>query len=333
MRRARERRQAPLALVQRYVAGPLARRLGVDGRGARVEPAAQGRRSLVYFVDLAGAPPAVLRAVPRLPDAWTLRHNHRLMRDLGLSVPALLAADLSPLSRLRWGFWAVVEERIAGSHIDEIGRPEPAARAVAAALAGIHNVGRRRWGWPVLGRWGSYRRYQLARVRRRALSLDGTLEQPRSAELVRWCVERAARAPLGPPFSLTHSRVYCANFVVTPDQSRAVAIDLLECRFGTFAIDLTWSLKRLCGERPDACAWFLDTYFAERTADCREAYERSRTYFEADYHLARASIYARRLARRAPGSQPARDKREGVRRHTARLAALTGIDFAVKSEP
>lgn len=333
LRRLRERRRARLDAVGRYVAGPLARRLGVDGAGARVEAAEQGKRSLVYFVELEGAAPAVLRAVTRFSDAWKLAHNLRRMRDLGLSVPRLLAADLSPLTRLRWGFWPVVEERIGGGHVDRLGRPEAAVRAVATTLASIHNVQRRRWGWPLLGRWGSYRRYQLARIRRRALSLDGPLERPRSAELIQWCAERAASAPLDPPFSLTHSRVYCANFIVTPDHARAYVIDLLECRFGTFAIDLTWSLKRLCGEQADACAWFLDTYFAERAAPCREAYERSRTYFEVDYHLARASIYARRFVRRVPGSRPAREKREGVRRHTARLSALTGIDFAVKPEP
>jgi hypothetical protein len=291
-----------LDAVRRYASGPLARRLGAAGRPVRLEPATRGKRSLVYFVEIEGVAPAVLRAVPGLADAWKLAHNLRALRAEGLPVPDLLAVDLWPLTRLRWGFWPVVERRIEGSHLDELGRPEAAVRAVAGLLARFHNVERRRWGWPAFGRWGSYRRHLLARMARRARTFDSVLETPRAADLVPWCREQAGAAPLDAPFSLTHSRVYCANFIVTPE-GQAYAIDLLECRFGTFAIDLTWALK----------------------------YERSRPFFEADYHLARASIYARRLPRRLHVPQAREQKLTALRRHAARLSELTGVELTIKT--
>ncbi len=325
-----EQRSEHLEAVRRYVRGPLARRLGVEGRPARVEPAVHGKRSLVYFVDIEGTAPTVVRAVPRFADAWKLAHNLRAFQTKKLRVPTLVAADLSPLTRLRWGFWPLVEERIEGGHLDELGRPEAAVRAVASTLAQFHNVTRRRWGWPALPRWGSYGRHLLARMEKRARNFDAVLDTPRAAMLMQWCRERAAQAPLAPPFSLTHSRIYCPNFIVTPAND-AYAIDLLECRFGTFGIDLTWALERLCAGEPQPCAWFLDAYFAERPAGRRGAYERSLPFFQVDYHLARASLYARRLPRRMHVPQARQQKLDALDRHAARLSHLTGIQLTIKA--
>ncbi|NQT51460.1 hypothetical protein HQ576_05390 [bacterium] len=329
-RRLGEQRDERLGVVQRYAEGPLARRLHCRGQTPRVEPAQHGKRSLVYFVDFPQGPSVVLRAVPRLAEAWTLAHNLQVLGAKGLRVPKLLAASFCPLGRLRWGFWPVVEERIQGKHLDDLGRPEAAVRAAAGTLAEFHNVERSRWGRPVLPRWGSYRRHLLDRMEQRAYHFDAVLATPRADPLMVWCRQHAAESPLDPPFALTHNRIYTPNFVVTPDH-RAYAVDLVECRFASFGIDLTWALKRLCADEPRATAWFLDAYFAQRPTACREAYERSRDFFEVDYHLARASIYARRYPRRLHVPHAKREKLNALRRHATRLRELTHIEFTVKT--
>lgn len=322
-------RRKLLDAVEGYCGGPLAKRLGAAGRPARVEPVPHGKRSMVYVVDFDGLPRTVFRAVLRFSDAWKLVYNHRHFLKLGLPVPRLLAASLWPPTRLRWGFWPVAEEYVEGRHLDQIGRPEPAVRAVAGTLARMHNVQRRRWGWPVLPRWGSYRRHLLARMHRRARDLEPSLEEARADELITWCRQRAAAAPLDAPFSLTHSRIYTSNFILTPD-NRAVAIDLLECRFGTFGTDVIWALKRICAEEPEICGWFLDAYFAQRPDECRAAFDRSLPFFDVDYHLARAGIYSRRFVRRRHVPSAARQKLGALREHVARLTATTGIEMAVR---
>jgi len=322
------RRNRMLAAARRYASGPLARVLGAGGRPARVEPAAQGVRSLVYFVEFDGIPRAVLRAVPRALDAWKLVYNLRHLAPTAAPVPRLLAAGRSPLARLRWGFWPVVEEWIEGRPAVGPARDEATVRAVAATLARLHNLERSRWGGPWLPRWTSYARHFLGRMAGRAGEVDLALARPRGAELGRWCREQAAAAPLGPPFSLTHSRVQPANFIVRPD-GLAVAIDLLECRYGTFAVDLPRALERICGGEPEASDWFLETYFGLRPARSREAFERSRAFFEADFQLGRASRFARRVRRSTKaGREPGRSL-DALRLHVARLAAITGVDMAV----
>jgi len=328
VKHAEARRRDLLGAVRRYASGPLLRLLGARGRSVQVEPALHGKRSLVYFLEVDGLPRMVLRAVPRWPDAWKVAYNLRHLAAAGLPVPGLLAASVSPLTRLRWGFLPIVEERIEGSHVDALGRTEGPIRAVARALARFHAVRRRRWGWLALPRWGSYRNYFLRRLARRARDVDAALQQPRSRELMHWCREGSAHAPLDPPFSLTHSRVYCANFVVTPG-GEAYAIDLLECRYGSFAVDLTWALERVCGGQPRPAAWFLDTYFAGDTEGRREAFERSRPFFEAEYHLARSATHARRVRRRVRAGKGIERRLGTLHRHVECLAAITGIDMAV----
>jgi hypothetical protein len=323
-----EQREERLDQVARYAAGPLARRLRAAAQEVAVVPAEHGKRSLVYYVSVGGEPRAVLRAVPRLLDAWVLSHNLRLLARHGVPAPALLESRLCPLTRLRWGFWPVAEQWIQGRHLDELERREPALCAVARALARFHNVRRRSWGRPVWPRWTSYRRYLLRRMAGRARNFDAVLAEPKAEALIAWCRRHAAQAPLGPPYSLTHSRIYTPNFIVT-DTDEAYAVDLLECRYGTFGIDLTWALKRLCQGRPGACQVFLDAYFAERPDGTRRVYEASQPFFETDYHLARASIYARRLARRLHVPQAREQKLDALRTHARRLSELTGIPLAI----
>lgn len=312
-----------LAAVSRYAAGPLARRLGLDARAVAAEPATRGARSLVYFLDVGGERRAVLRAVRRLPDAAKLAYNHSRLRASGLPVARVLTASASPLTRLRWGFYPVVEEYIDGRHVAPRKASETAVRAVARALARFHGVERRRWGWPWFPRWGSYRKHYLARIARRARCVDEGLETGRSEELMAWFQARAREAPLEPPYALLHGRVHGTNFVVTPE-GQAVALDLLECRFGSFAADVNWALPRICGDDAQRGAWFTETYFAHRPQAYREAFARSRPFFQAAYRLGRAAIYTRR-ARRARGRRA--EKLERLRIHLAALADLTGIDM------
>ena len=322
------RRRELLDTVRQYANGPLLRLLHASGRLIHIEPAAHGARSLVYFVEIDGQPRMVLRAVPRWPDAWRVAHNLRHLAALSLPVPRLLAADCSLLTRLRWGFSPIVEERIEGSHVDALGRSEPAIRAVARTLARFHGVQRRRWGSPGLPRWGSYRSYQLANMARRARDLSAVLENRPTEGLVRWCREQSRAAPLDAPFCLAHNRVHSANFVIAPD-GQAYAIDLLECRYGAFAVDVAWALEQICLADPERMSWFLDAYFRDQPEAAREVFERSRPFFEADYHLARATTYARRLTRKAR-ARGANERRLCILRgHIQHLAALTGLEMTL----
>jgi len=327
LRPAAARRQKLLKRVRRYATGPLARRLGAPPEAIEVQPARHGERSLVYFVKVDGQPRVVLRAEWGFINAWQIVTSHRWLARRGLPVPRLIVGDFYLPSRVWWGFCPIVEEWVEGHHVDALGRPEPAIRAVATTLARFHAFERRRWGNPWVPRLGSYRRYFLSRQVRRAADLDSVLQRSRRGELLAWLDERAGTAPLEPPFSLLHCRVFAGNFVVTP-QGEAVAVDLLEVRYGTFGLDVAWALERVCGGDGERSAWFLDTYFGLRPS-CREAFEASRPFFEADCGLAQAAVSARRVQLRLQKGRRVGSWLGSLRRQVERLAAITGIDLVV----
>ena len=316
--------------IVRYAHGPLPRRLGAPGPPVAIRRDALGTRSVVHFVEFDGFPRVVLRALPRWLPAVRLARNFRSFARMGLPVPELLYSDLSPLTRWRWGFYALAEQWIEGQHPTEMADREPGVRAMGRALARFHSVERRRWGWPAFPRPGSYRAYFLERISRRIRHLDPALRPSGQAALEAWFREQGEEPALDPPFSLTHSRVNKVNFVVRPD-GEVVVLDLIECRYGTFCPDLISALDRICERDEMLTASFLDEYFGRRPPRCREAFVRSRAFFEARHELAQSAINARRTARSATADE-ADASRDLLRGHVARLAALTGIELTL-AEP
>lgn len=316
-------RAALLDAIAAYARGPLVRRLGAPGPPTSVRPATRGVRSLVFLADFDGFPSVILRASEGWLRAARLAYNFHSFTGMGLPVPRLLDSDLSPLTRARWGFYPLAEQFVEGCHPDEAPDREAATRAVARALARFHRVERRTWGWPGFPRLGSYRAHFLERAARGAAHLAPALAPGQTGLLNAWLREHAAAAPLGRPFSLIHSRVNCGNFVVRPD-GEATLVDLVEARYGCFCPDLVSALERLCERDERLMAAFLDEYFGGRPAACREAFEASRTFFEASRALARAGTYARRIAR-APDAPESPTFRARLQRQVARLADLTRI--------
>ena len=322
------RRARFLAPVERYARGRLVRRLGAPGPPKSLRPATRGVRSLVFLLDFEGFPRVVLRANERWLRAARLVYNFRSFARMRLPVPELLVAELSPLARRRWGFYATVERFHQGRHPDEAPDRQAAVRAVARALARMHNIQRRRWGWPGFPRWGSYRRYFLGRVAERAGHLAKALPAGRRDRVLEWFRHGAADAPLDPPFSLTHSRVNNGNFVVRPD-GEATVVDLIEARYGTFCPDLISALHRICDDDESLMAAFLEEYFEGRPRECRDVFEASRAFFEAYRVLGCAGTYARRIPR-SQSEAEAQAYRERLAHQVARLAHLTGLDLALK---
>lgn len=328
--KVQKRRSNFLDTVCRYARGPLANRLGWEDRNIQVVPAVHGARSLVYFLDIEELSRFVLRAVPGFSDAWKLSNNLSRLKSFGLSVPKLILKEQSPIIRRKWGFYPIIEEYISGNHVSALGRNEPSVRSIATTLAQFHQIERTSWGLPAIPipRWGSYRRYYMKRIARRAYTLDKMIEVPRSKELIKWYMRCATSAPLDPPYSLLHARVNDGNFVVS-SEGKAYAVDLLECRYGTFAADVNWALERICMGDSDRIQWFMNAYSSEWPGYPRKEFEASRQFFSASYWLNRAAIQVRRIQRQIDKGEPFDDTLASLRRHVSLLSQITEIHMKV----
>ena len=98
--------------ARRYVEGPLRRLLGTTKPVTSFDHVPAGHRSVAYFVDIEGQPRGVFRAERSWHRGMALLSNMRHMADRGVPSPAVLAADRSLLTFLRWGFLPILEERV-----------------------------------------------------------------------------------------------------------------------------------------------------------------------------------------------------------------------------
>jgi Ser/Thr protein kinase RdoA (MazF antagonist) len=311
------------------VEGPLRRLLGTTKPVTSFDHVPAGRRSIVYFVDIEGQPRGVFRAERSWYRAMALLSNMRHLHARGLPAPRLLATDRSLVTFLRWGFLPILEERIEGTHPQQASDKLAALRSVAATLARMHAVQRTRWGTPRLPRWGRYRPYYLGRIKAWARLVVPVVDEPEDGAILPWFLDRARECPFDPPFSLLHASIRPDNFIVT-EEGPTVPIDLSRLRYGCFATDLAWALKRMCAGDATARAEFEGAYFAGGGQERRQSFERSERFFLAAYELSRLATYARRL--RSPKST--RWRGEEIERfsrlHLEQLAKDMGIALRLK---
>jgi len=292
------RREAAIEKLDGYVRTRLADALGCSGEEFTLSVAPEGTRSLVLFLEM----PVGRFVVKCLDDivratSTVIATRHVVRR--GGPVPRLVFADLSPITRMRLGWFVLVEERVEGGSFYEGGRTDARLRAAARALAQLHSVTRPRWGplLPGLGRRSGYFRDIHARLTRRLDDLVGEMEGFEAIgrpEIREWLGAQVASGEQAGGYSLSHLRVTQTN-IMFPSDDEAVLIDLLTARYAHFAIDLERAVQRWCGLETARREIFLETYFGAFTAVTREQWEAVRPYHRASFHLTQAYRAAKEL--------------------------------------
>jgi hypothetical protein len=251
--------------------------------------------------------------------AWTTWVACRVLSRRGFRVPRLLAADLSPLTRLRFGSFALCEEEVVGHHLDEEGFRPADVRAAARTLAGLHRTVRSRHGDLLIGRIDSVARYHRKRTRRALERLRRDAEGARVAGGAAPWFARAvdSLADCG-QFGLLHGRVNIGNVIVDA-AGDAWLIDVWSARYDCPEREIVRALHRLTGG-PEGREAFLDTYFAAREAGAAGAYERRGPFFHAQFHLYEAVRRLRRMER----NREEASLREEATHHMEALRGLVG---------
>jgi Ser/Thr protein kinase RdoA (MazF antagonist) len=297
MKPERECRQA---VARAYARKRLLPKLGLPDQEVEVRVPTRGERSLVFLLTFAGRDGetvrAALRMVPRAMVAWTTWMASRLLARKGVRVPRLLAADLSPLTRLRFGGFALCEEEIVGRHVDEAGFRPDDVRAAARTLGALHRIARSRHGDPLVGRGGSIARYHHKRTCLALARLRGYPDgAPLAAAAEPWLARAVGALDDGRPFGLLHGRLNGGNLIVDA-AGEAWLIDVWSARYDCPEREIVRALHRLT-DSPAGAEAFLDTYFAAREPGAADAYERRGPFFHAQFHLYEAVRRFRRIER------------------------------------
>jgi Ser/Thr protein kinase RdoA (MazF antagonist) len=187
---------------------------------------ADGLGSLVFFLEAEGMPSAVLRGAQRRKSMAMRVGGHRLLQAHGLPVPEVPWVDLSPWTRLRWGYHFALEERRTGVAFDLAPAPELVG-ALFARMHGVQGRVRGRVGAKVAWLWAPPPRSWLRRKARRWLGAYkascGEHSGPSAAEAEAWVAAWPEEAWVHPP-RLTMGDVTQGNILV--DGNEVSLIDL-----------------------------------------------------------------------------------------------------------
>jgi len=306
-----KKRRAVKARIEGYVRRRVLPALGLRGREFKLKVPKEGTRSIVLFLHV-GEQRFVLRVEDRIGRAlrtwvWT---RHIMARKA--PAPRLLFADLSPWTRLRLGYFILVEEFVDGRNLYEVEATPERLRSAGVALASFHAATRSSWG-PLLpvGRRSGFFRVQQDRLTRRLDELVKIL--PALAvfgdPVARaWLDARAPELDTSFGYSLCHLRVSDTNVLFRADDT-AVLIDIVTARYSHPGSDLERAVHRWCKNVPERRELFLDAYCGRFERFTRSMWERSRPYFHASFHLTQANRVAqraRKMERRADLEQPNR---------------------------
>ncbi len=317
-------RTAALERLRPYVERRVLPALGFAGAPFDLDVAPEGTRSIVLFLTVGGER-FVVRGdrdfVQATRTVFAMRH---LIRR-GAPIPRLLVADLSPVTRVRYGATISVEEMVPGRSLDEVEVDESMIRPAATALARLHAITRSRWGamLPGVGRKGGYFRALTSRVERRLDDLAANVPDLRpltGADVRSWF--RGFEGDVEPKdvYSACHLRVSNTNLLVT-DAGDARLIDVATARYGHPGIDVERALQRWCRRRKRLEAAFLDEYFRASARLTRSEWERVRPYFGASFHVTQVYRAAKEI-RQFTGDgrwQKIGGRRRTVRRNVERM--------------
>jgi len=317
---ARREIEAPVRELVRATVLPA---LGLAGRAFELAIPPLGRSSLVFLVEVEGAPGFVVRVAQAARGRRDLRRRLRSGRfwsERGLPTPRVLHADLARATRRRAGFWLLCEARIRGHNL--VG---PAARVADFAAAGrafarIHAV-ERRWHHgsfyqPRVGYFG-YRLVKRHGEWTRALAGLGLVEAGATRAHRDW-LGRFPTLHRGGPFQLIHRR--CTESDVMVDEAgEAWVLEPQRCGFGSFLTDLVRIEERVCAEDPGRVAAFHAGYFGAVAAERRAQYDALAPVFRADLHLSNALRWARKLAEGQAEAEPE------FMRELDRFRKITGV--------
>lgn len=322
------RREAGRDSAERFIRGPLARRMGWDPKAIEIYLPPGGKRSVLFFarprgggsggdesggdgvevdvVDTNARPDPVI--VRPIGDAAEFSRHWRgvaASTEQGGSTPRLIYRSRGPIDRFRFGARFIVEGFVPGAPVEDCPDGPAARRAMARALARLHRVEATYSGYVGRPERRSFAELFARRIERRLRILK---EFPRYftpeeiAQLGRWFDDRIAELRAVRKFQLCHMHLSSGDMLYDAASDSAWLVDCGGMQF-------TRASRDLANLQPFTKSWianeenhreFIEAYLEASPPERREEYEREGAFFEAYRNLSRLRLDARHATAERP---------------------------------
>jgi Ser/Thr protein kinase RdoA (MazF antagonist) len=289
--------------VEHYVRDTLREQLGWPQRRFSLEATELGVHNHVFFLDIEGAPPLVIKGVARRQRFKTLVAAAGHLLHHGIPVPRILHAH-EDRSLFSWPRLHIIcEERITGATAFEKDSPAALVPAIARLFSWLHNLRRDAWGKLSEHHTAGLHSYLMAKARSQMnewVRLDSFISGGMMERCAAWLAERKAAVDSIRSFSLSHCDPNPGNIMVQEDGGMYL-LDVGHIRYLPRAIDYYHLVAHFCGESSELHQLFDNQYFAGMEKDEREEFAASQQFFKL-YVLI---DFGHHLARRRAATDPA----------------------------
>ena len=288
--------------VERFVRDTLREKLGWPQRRFSLEATELGVHNHVFFLDIEGAPPLVVKGVARQQRFKTLVAAAEHLQHHGIPVPRILHAH-EDRGLFSWPRLHIIcEERITGATAFEKDSPAALVPAIARLFSRLHSVRRDAWGKLSEDNTGGLHRYLLAKARGQMNQwgrLDGFVSRVMIERCTAWLAERKTAVDRIRSFSLSHGDPNPGNIMVQEDGGMYL-LDVGHIRYLPRAIDYYHLVVHFCGDSIELQRLFDEQYFAGMTAVEQEEFRALQQFFKL-YVLI---DFGHNLARRRAATDP-----------------------------
>jgi hypothetical protein len=306
--------------LEQHVARCVLPAVGCPQAGFTLTATGLGINSDVFFLDIAGHPPLVLKAIRPAGRFSNLLRCSALLAGHGLKVPRIIYARRAPRLFSRLGRHVICEERIMGPTLAERRGSGTLIGEAARLLSRLHRIRRIGWGTPEECRTHGLYRFLGSKLQDRLRQWRGhdpDLSDSLYNSVPAWIQPWEHEIEQISTFSLSHGDPNPGNLILGPQQELYL-LDIGHIRYLPAALDFFTLQLNLCEDDERTTAAFEAAYMEEAPPQDSAAFAATRPFFKACVLVNFGCMLAERLAE---GSLPEPLAAAG-RRHLQAAARL-----------
>lgn len=284
--------------LEQYVARCVLPELGCPHAVFTLTATRLGINSDVFFLDIAGRPPLVLKAIRQADRFSNMLRCSALLAGHGLKVPGITFARRAPRLFSRLGRHVICEERIMGQALEERRGSEALIGEAARLFARLHRIRRTGWGTPEECRMHGLHRFLCSKLQDRLRQWRGHdpgLSDSLAGSVPAWIKPWEHEIEQISTFSLSHGDPNPGNLILGPQQELYL-LDIGHIRYLPAALDFFTLQFNLCEDDARTTAAFEAAYREGEPPQDAAAFAATRAFFKACVLVNFGCMLAERLA-------------------------------------
>ena len=286
-----------------FVAKKLLKALGCPGAHFSLRQTNLGIHNHVFFLDIDGMAPLVLKGIKKHNRFKELLHSSEYLAKNGVTVPKVVYATSEGLGFLkRTRLNIICEERITGKTLQENKISDETAAKASKFLFSMHNIKRSLWGKIEEGKDIGLYEYLCKKIEekiRKWQKLDPLFPEDVDKKVFSWINLWQTEIENLQSFSLSHCDVNPGNIILN-NENQMYLLDTGHIRYLPPAIDFYTLQLQLCKDKHTEDV-FECAYFEKMSGPEIADFKTLRMFFKMYVLVGFASMLAERIKHCLPG--------------------------------